>query len=341
MRLSSFEDNLNTINTSDANFQYVSMAFPVTNWIGMAASIEGVSFVGYEQNFEGEIDDYEYESSFLGTGGLSKVVIGIGAEVSKGFSLGVNANYIFGPIDFERDINYSDNSFYDYYGVVGASIHGFQFAFGSQLELPLSKKDKVVIGATYEPAAKLNGKMTVQTFQVLSFYDGTSSVSKKISIDDYEEGDMTFDYPEAYGAGVMYHRGEQLSLGADFYLQKWSDISATSGLELDNLSDRMNLSVGMEYQPDYMSPKYFDRVSYRLGAHYSKNYIKDNSEDIFDYGINFGVGLPLRYSRTTFNIGFEFGKMAALSNATLEENYAKVLLSCSLHEMWFFKRKFE
>lgn len=341
-RLSEFEEGNTKFNSSDVNFQYLTMAFPVTSWMGMAASVEGVSFVGYEQNFESTIgDEVAFEQSFQGSGGLSKVVLGAGFNLNKNVSLGVNANYIFGPIDFNRSINFSDNSFYDFTSTQSSSVHGFQFSLGTQFGFDLTTKDKVTFGATYEPAVGINGNISLTNLQLLSYSDGTNSQSNPIYHDNVEDEEVEFEFPESYGFGVMYQRGRNFSLGADIYLQKWSEVATQSTLELDNLNDRLNVNAGFEYIPDFISPKYLSRVSYRMGGHYSKSYFKDGNEDIIDYGINFGVGLPLRYSKTSFNIGVELGKVEALSNSTVKENYIKLLLSCSLHEVWFFKRKFE
>jgi hypothetical protein len=60
-----------------------------------------------------------------------------------------------------------------------------------------------------------------------------------------------------------------------------------------------------------------------------------------DFGISFGVGLPLKRSKTSFNLAFEWGQRGTTDDNLVKENYAKVTMNLTLHEFWFLKRKFE
>lgn len=66
-----------------------------------------------------------------------------------------------------------------------------------------------------------------------------------------------------------------------------------------------------------------------------------NNEDITDFGITFGVGLPLDATNDPFsniNIGFEIGKRGTTSADLIQENYFKINLGISLNAKWFNKR---
>ena len=63
------------------------------------------------------------------------------------------------------------------------------------------------------------------------------------------------------------------------------------------------------------------------------------NESIKDYGMNFGLGLPLGVSK--IDLGFEFGKRGTSSNGLIEENYFNVSVGLNLGAKWFEKRKID
>jgi hypothetical protein len=65
-----------------------------------------------------------------------------------------------------------------------------------------------------------------------------------------------------------------------------------------------------------------------------------NFTEIKDFGISFGLGLPLK-QLSTVNMGFEFGKRGTTDNNLIEEDYFKFRLSLSLSEKWFVKRRID
>ena len=66
-----------------------------------------------------------------------------------------------------------------------------------------------------------------------------------------------------------------------------------------------------------------------------------NDQQINDFGISFGVGLPVYHSNSTINIGAEIGRKGTKQNNLIVENYAKLNLSINLHDFWFIKRRFD
>jgi len=67
-----------------------------------------------------------------------------------------------------------------------------------------------------------------------------------------------------------------------------------------------------------------------------------NNTDIKNFGITFGVGLPLSTAAGGFsniNLGFEVGKRGTTEMMLIEENYFKINLGLSLNDKWFLKRK--
>ena len=75
------------------------------------------------------------------------------------------------------------------------------------------------------------------------------------------------------------------------------------------------------------------------GFRYENTGLVINNTSINDYGMNFGLGLPVGLSR--INLGVEFGKKGTTSNNLIEENYFNLSVGLSLNDIWFKKRKID
>ena len=101
-----------------------------------------------------------------------------------------------------------------------------------------------------------------------------------------------------------------------------------------------NISVGGYYIPKFNSiSNYFHRVTYRAGFNYQKTGLVVNGTDIDEYGISFGVGLPIGLRLSSVNLGVELGKRGTTDNDLVEENFFNFRLSISLNDKWFRKQK--
>ena len=99
--------------------------------------------------------------------------------------------------------------------------------------------------------------------------------------------------------------------------------------------------TGIEYTPNVRDLKsYLKKVNYRLGGYYKNTNILVGSKQISDYGITFGVGLPVR-NNTRFNVSFELGKRGTNEDYLIKETYGLINLSITFYDApWFFKRKY-
>ena len=108
----------------------------------------------------------------------------------------------------------------------------------------------------------------------------------------------------------------------------------------------------------YFTPKatsissYWDRVTYRAGMRYENTgLLLDGSgtgasfSKVNDFGMSFGLGLPLGRKLSNINLGFEFGKKGTTSNNLIQENYFNLRIGLSLNavgrQAWFQKRRID
>jgi hypothetical protein len=101
-----------------------------------------------------------------------------------------------------------------------------------------------------------------------------------------------------------------------------------------------NISIGGFFTPNMNSiSSYFNRVTYRAGFNYQKTGLVVNETDINEYGISFGVSLPIGLKLSNVNLGFELGKRGTTDNNLVEEQFFNFRLSLSLNDKWFRKQK--
>ncbi len=328
--------------SADMNFNYFAIGFPAARWWGMGLGVIPTSKVGYDfgTSYILEADDPDDETTvnmtFYGEGGISKMYWSNGFELFDRLSLGVTLNYYFGSLDHYRAVTFPDEV--DYIGQSAEEkvrIGALQFSYGLQYMQPLSANSNLVFGAIYESKRDFNAK-SEDYFQRLA--PSTASVSSDLlEIADINRK-LDMDYPESFGFGANYILDNKLEVGADYYYQKFSEARF---LGSDSLQDRQRISIGLEYTPNYLSPGYLKRVRYRLGGHVANNYQKLFSQDVYDIGITFGLGLPLGYSKTSINLALEYGKRGTTENDLVREDYIKFVVNLSLNDVWFVKRKFK
>jgi hypothetical protein len=105
--------------------------------------------------------------------------------------------------------------------------------------------------------------------------------------------------------------------------------------------DASQMRIGGFYIPKYNSvTSYWDRITYRAGFRYEEGGIVVSNEDINEFGISFGVGLPTGRRISNFNLMFEMGQRGTTSSGLIQENFINVGISLSVNDLWFVQSKF-
>jgi hypothetical protein len=104
----------------------------------------------------------------------------------------------------------------------------------------------------------------------------------------------------------------------------------------------MGIALGGSLTPDITSTSYFNRVVYRAGVYYNQTSLELRGNQLNEYGVSLGVGLPLRKSlQSAVNIAFEFGQRGTTTDNLIKEQYARIVLGLTFNEVWFQKRKYD
>ena len=325
-KLSYLSDNNKESIPWDVNFSHLAFSFPLNRKIAIGGGVIPFSLVEYQvgdpiregnASYNPEIGDFDY--LYRGEGGLNKVFLGSGMQVTKNISLGLNVNYIFGNIKKIQSITFLglQNAYHpkieeEYI------VSGFNYNFGAQYQTKFGKDIIMVLGACYTPSDKLNQTSNILKSNVL-ITTGGGTVSD--TIETTSSGKVKTKLPSSFGAGISFNKGNKFLFGFDYKATQWSESTLVGN---DSLFNSRSFHAGFEFTPDPRRLKsYLSQVHYRLGSYYNNSYLHLNGDQINDFGITFGVGLPVSQSRSTFNIAFELGKRGTKNDNLILENHAQ------------------
>jgi hypothetical protein len=58
-------------------------------------------------------------------------------------------------------------------------------------------------------------------------------------------------------------------------------------------------------------------------------------------GFSVGIGLPFLQNRTSLNLTYMHGVNGSVNNGMIRETKNTIMMSLSMHDWWFIKRKFD
>ena len=328
-----------------ANFDHLALSFPITKWWSASVGIRPYSKVGYSiivEDFNEDIGFIDY--IYSGNGGLSQLFLGTAFEIFDGLSLGANFKYIFGSIDLDRSLNFPRKDFFSYTDVESQTIvNDFLIELGLQYTQRIGERSNVTLGVIFDNKARISAENNVVKRNTFPGSPNNINDSTQISpifiLEEYStKGNIVI--PFNIGVGLSYRFNEKILIGFDYYQQDWTNTTFFNSNE--PLTNSNHFHGGAEYVPDHKALRgYHKRIAYRAGGYFENSYLQLQDEQLKDYGISFGVGLPLRNNRSTFNLAFNAGRRGTLENNLIRENYMFLSFSVTLYDFWFMKRKYD
>lgn len=322
----------------DFKLNSINAALRVNKFWGMSFGMNPMSTVSYNIITSDSISLGDYTSHFnnkyAGEGGLTDLYFG-NAFVYKGFSVGFNASYIFGPLLYRTESAQNEQGYSSYvFSLTNTKVGDFHIRYGIQYTDSLFKKYNFTIGGFYENKTDLN---TIRTKFVSRTINPASDfpISDTIMNDTLTKG--TIQIPVSYGFGFSFLT-KKFIFGADYKRANWNDVLFFNE-KPSSLTNSGSFAFGVEYTNDYISKEFFKRINWRFGCHYTNTEILLNDTQIKDMGINFGVGIPTKLG-AKLNVGFEIGKKGTIENNLLQENYYMVNFNINLADRWFIRRRF-
>lgn len=339
-----YSNDISSITANDANFRYFAMNFQITNWLATSLGLLPYSDVGYDLELNEEVENAgSVLQRYYGEGSLSKAYMGFALDPVKNISVGVNLNYLFGRLNNNAETYFLDAAdIYDNQEYESIRMRDFNLSLGVQATLPLKEEQSLTFAAVLENKPSYAGFASNLTRKIVSVQVGNSNITDQDTIIPFvSEKKSSIEFPLTYGFGLSYVKENKWEVNADYYHQAWSKAKFL-GSTNPVLTDLNKFAVGAEWIPDKFSIRSFlSRIAYRAGFKYEQTYLKLEGQQINDFGITFGFGLPVYRSNSTINISAELGKRGTKENNLILENYAKINLSVNLYDLWFIQRRFD
>ena len=336
---SNFSTSTLSERSNNASFDYVSMAFGLTQWWKMALGVQPYSVSRYIMTINSENSETgNYTTKFRGTGGLNQAFLGNAFKLGKHLSLGANVYYVFGDTQTETTLYFPDSLYMiGSRNSVDMMVSSFMFDYGLLCDFDLSNELNLSLGVTYSQPVSLKGTQTsfIRSIEVNTDTD----VEYLIDTVANTTHSAKIRMPQGIGVGFVLQKKGQWSVGADFNWTQWSKF-ARQGVT-DTLQNSWNVTVGAEFTPRHTSvSNYFTRVTYRFGGFYEHGYLNLNGHSINRMGITAGMSLPLPKTLSKVNFAFELGQYGTREAGLIQERYVKMNVGVSVFEHWFMKRKY-
>ena len=331
-KLNSFQKNEKA---QRSTLDYLAVGIPLKN-AGFGFGLIPYSSVGYRirnEDAEGIVKRYE------GTGGVNKVFFGYGHRINSNLSVGLDFNYNFGRVE-TRNIQKIPEVQFGTQELNTSDLSGFNINVSAIYQRKLNQKLNVFGSLIYTPESKLQSRNSRIISSVLysDFFD-PQDVDK---LDDIRNT-YTIKLPSKITFGFGIGQNKKWMLGSEVTFQQ----SSRFGNRTDDISnviyrDAVKYSLGGYFIPDASAfSNYLKKVTYRGGFRYEKTGMTINKQDLKDYALSAGLGLPLGGAFSNLNIGVEYGRRGTAKALLVEENYTNLLLSLSLNDRWFIKRKYD
>jgi len=335
---SNYKSNSGSRKTNDINFRYFSLSFPITKWLGAGFGLQPFSDMGYEVGFSDSISGIgNTYHSYTGEGSTSKAFFGASVSPFKGLSIGANLNYIFGRLSKNTNVQFADPTVSSFTQIESTRLRDFTLTYGLQYDLKLKQNKYLTLGVTLENQSNFTALHSLFTYDQIVY---GSSVSQDTLKYVGEVKDI-IEMPSTYGIGLSYNQLNKLEINADYYHAGWSKASFF-GTRDQLLTNQNRISAGIEYIPDAFSIRsYLKRVKYRAGIHQENSYLMLNNNQIKEFGVSFGAGIPFPKSKSTANFAIEFGTKGTTNDNLVKNNYTKFSLYLNFYDYWFVKRKFD
>lgn len=323
--------------STGGGLDYITMQFPLSRNIGASIGLLPYSSVGYA--FGNDIA--HGTRSNQGSGGINQAYFGLSGKLQN-FSIGANIYYDFGTIthDWYATPSTGGNSLTERV----MRIRDWNLTLGAQYAIPLSKTEKLTLGAIWQPKKSWHGKTWVTQQDIASTGD-----AKPDTLATMKLGGKYYQ-PNTFGVGASYshNRVSHYMIEADFTYQNWknalfSPLSSADGkityFDGMKFANRWRAGIGGEYRPRTRGGNYFSRVTYRVGGYYTRDYLEIKGNQVKEYGLGCGLGLPTLEGKTMINVGLEWKHRAASPQKLVSENYFNITLGINFNEVWFWQRR--
>jgi hypothetical protein len=326
--------------SSVTTLEYIALAFPISPKFGVGFGVLPYTAVGYNVFSQTtNVTQDTVVNQFTGDGGLNKVFVSAGYEITKNLHVGATVNFSFGNLQYQSVQSIAGVQ-YGTLNIRESEISGYDFNYGATYTPRIKNKYTLFSSVTVNTQANLVSSNT-ERLGSFSLSTGEEIEVRDVNLEPSNLRNTELKIPTTTTFGLGLGRDKKWFIGAEYSLQAVSSFR-NDFIDPENIAyeDANTIRVGGYFVPDYASfTSYLKRITYRAGARTSKTGLIVNDTSINDFGITFGLGLPVGGGFSNMNIGFEYGKRGTTVADLIEETYFKVSVGLSFNDKWFQKRK--
>lgn len=333
------ETNFGQGRTKNTAVDYLNVGIPLSEKWGAGVGLISYSSVGYRIQSQTAIsDDFVTANQFEGSGGVNRVFFSSGYKLTKNFSLGATMEYNFGTIETSA-LEFLQTVQFGTQELNTSEVSGFSFNLGGMWRKKINAKYNAFLSGYYTPESTLTlaNERSIATVQFSGITDPIVIDEEKVNVADIE---VTLPSKIAFGAGFGQER--KWLIGAEFTMSQSNTLrNRFEDITNATFENSKRFTLGGYYIPQYNSfSSYFKRITFRGGLRYENTGLIVNNQSINDAAVSFGIGLPVPQSLSNINLGIEYGRKGTKAADLVRENYINFMLSFSLNDKWFVKRKF-
>jgi hypothetical protein len=324
-----------SIRGTSGSLGYLVFGFPLSpgKWT-LSFGLMPYSAVNYRVESKAMLAEQNTEITYTytGEGGINQANLSTGVKIGKHLFVGFRGIYLFGAIEKESFADLRDTtrtgaskSFWPTAYYQRTRLSDLTGQFGLMYSIPLSETSAFNIGTTYELGvdARTYRDERLENRRLQDFPITSDTISDNVST-------RTF-IPGRFGAGFSFAKSYKWTLGAEVYHQDWSAFRNYRG-QNEGMAGSTRFILGGDLTPDYTSvSNYLKRINYGMGIYHETTPLVVNNRQIKDFGINFGVSLPVG-SASLATIGMSYGQMGSVEGGSIREQYFKLRFSVSFND---------
>ncbi|MBP6127475.1 hypothetical protein [Flavobacterium sp.] len=330
--------NLNTASASEkakkTTFDYMVMGFPVSKKVGVSLGLLPQSAVGYRLSSDTRSVNGLFKQ-YKGKGGVNKVFVGAGYQITPKFSVGLDFQYLFGILNTQSDV-FDQTIIYGSREINESTVSGLAVNAGLNFKTKFNNKLNFFSSLTYAPEAKLNSINTRNVSLVSALANGSivaASADTEVNVADTK---LIVPSKLAIGAGLGNRKwflgGDVAFSGTGNQVNRFENYSNVS------YENGVKVAIGGFFIPKFDSyNNYFQRVTYRGGFKYENTGLVINNTAIKDKSVTLGFGLPISGTFSSLNLGAEYGSRGTTGNGLIKENYFSINIGLLFNDKWFRK----
>lgn len=329
----SFLSNNNFSNyNGNAEFTGFMLAVPVSikYGIGAIAGLVPYSTVRYDVLDNIQSPNGNYETSYQGKGGISKLFLGSSYKLPFDLVIGATMDYYFGNIDYNSSIDFFDvtnaNAKYtNEYRPKGLGSTVGLISPDLSTVMGLSGVANFRLGLAYNIISELRTDTVLTSRTTL----GTDTVATGI---------VNMKIPGRLTAGLSFVVNKLYLFTLDYATQQWKDYSFNE-VKLFNLRNSSKFSLGFEYKPELKpGSTFWQQIIWRAGLSYEQTQYLINGKGINQYSVAGGFSLPISQANT-LDIGLRYAMQGTSEQDLFKENTFKLYVSFSLGDIWFIREQ--